>query len=64
MKRKNFIGRVKARQRVALEQVDARIKRNGDRAEGDTNKPELTKDQKRQRVLQAKEEKALLEKRI
>lgn len=64
MKRKNFPGRVKARQRVALEQVENRIKRNGERAEGDTNKPELTKDQKRKRVLQAKEEKALLDKRV
>jgi hypothetical protein len=64
MKRKNFIGRRKARQRVALEQVENRIKRNGERADGDTNKPELTKDQKRQRVLQAKEEKALLDKRV
>lgn len=64
MKPKNFSGRVKARQRVALEQVEARIKRNGERAEGDTKKGELTSDQKRQRVLQAKEEKALLEKRI
>jgi hypothetical protein len=63
MKPKNFPGRVKARQRVALEQVEARIKRNGERSESD-DKPELTKEQKRQRVLQAKEEKALLEKRV
>jgi hypothetical protein len=63
MKRKNFPGRVKARQRVALEQVENRIKLNGGRSESD-DKPEPTKDQKRQRALQAKEEKALLEKRI
>lgn len=64
MTRKNFSGHIKTRQRIALEQVEARIKRNGERAEGDTKKGELTSDQKRQRVLQAKEEKAILEKRI
>lgn len=65
MARKNFPERVKARRRQAMEQVGDRIKRNGKAANPDEHeKKGITNDKERQRLEQAKHEKALLEKRI
>jgi LytS/YehU family sensor histidine kinase len=65
MKRKNSRGRVKIRQKKALEQVKARIKRNGGAAHADEKeKKGITSNKEAQRLEQAKYEKALLEKRI
>ena len=65
MARKNFPERVKARRRQAMEQVSDRIKRNGKAAHPDEQERKgITNDKERQRLEQAKYEKALLEKRI
>jgi len=65
MARKNFPGRIKARQEQAMVEVKDRIKRNGKAAHPDEHeKKGITNDKERQRLEQAKYEKALLEKRI
>lgn len=63
--RKNFPERKKARRRQALEQVNARIKRNGKAANPDEKeRKDITANKEAQRLEQAKYEKALLEKRV
>lgn len=65
MKPKNFRGRVKARQEQALKEVNDRIKRNGKAANPDEKeKKGITSDKEKQRLEQAKHEKAVLEKRV
>jgi len=63
--RKHFPSRLKDRRTQALEQVNARVSANGRASDtAPESKQELTGDQQRQRVEQAKHEQAVLEKRV
>lgn len=62
---KNSRQRKLQRRRIAIDQVRARVKANGKAAnEAEAKKKDIGKDKERKRLEQAKEELAILEKRI